>query len=102
MESLHCCWSFFLFVDDDHFCLLMMSTYFDLFTHGFKMGTERYNLEDDVGDLAYGLVDFVGKFCSMEAHWWGLEERGWSRWVEEDDAVLIPISHFSWESGRFL
>ena len=34
-----------------------------------------HKLEDVVGDLAYDLVEFVGKFWSTVAHWgwvWGL------------------------------
>jgi len=40
-----------------------------------------------------------GKFWSIVARSMGLEARGWSRWIEEGDAVLIR--HFLWKSGTF-
>ena len=64
------------------------------------MVVEQSNLENVIGNLAYNLVEFVGKCWSMVGHSMGLEDRGWSRSIEEDDAVLI--CHFSWKSGSFL
>ena len=51
-------------------------------------------------NLAHALVEFMGNFWLMVARWKGLEARGWLRWIEKDDAVLV--SHFLWKSGRFL
>ena len=43
---------------------------------GFCKCIERANLEDVVGSLAYALVEVVGRFLTMVAHWRSLE--GWN------------------------
>ena len=47
----------------------------DLLFPSFKMGIERANLEDLAGNLTHALVEFIGKFWSMVAHWKCLEAR---------------------------
>ena len=41
------------------------------------------------GNLAYALVEFVGKFWSMLAHWMALEAPWRLEWKEEDDVNIM-------------
>ena len=48
-------------------------------------------------DQAYALVEFIGKFSTMEAQWRSLDDRGSLGWIEEDNTVLM--CHFFVEIG---
>ena len=52
---------------------LMQSAYLISSSLYFKMGVERANLEDVIGNLAYALVEVTGIFLLMEARCMGLE-----------------------------
>ena len=58
-----------------HYFYLLMLIISDLLFPSFKMGIERANLEDLAGNLTHALVEFIGKFWSMVAHWKCLEAR---------------------------
>ena len=50
--------------------------------------------------LTYALVELIGRISSMVAYWKSLDERGWARWIEKNEAVLM--CHFSLKSRRQL